>query len=162
LSIPLQSNHAGSEEIHALVKALVEGDTSEVKLLAANNAALAQLELARFRKTRALLFNDINVGVDDAQSLKWLAALDRLNASPTPNDGKPLRPFRSSIWARPRTQFLAARAALSSACSRRAQLVLRGNPTTNSQITDAALKSVTQYSCPMRQYQHPAPTGNHI
>lgn len=39
LSIPLQSNHAGSEEIHALVKALVEGDTSEVKLLAANNVA---------------------------------------------------------------------------------------------------------------------------
>ena len=77
LSIPLQSNHAGSEEIHALVKALVEGDTSEVKLLAANNVALVQLEHARIRKTRAVFFNDINVGVDDAQNLKRLAALDR-------------------------------------------------------------------------------------
>jgi hypothetical protein len=77
LSIPLQSNHAVSEEIHALVKALVEGDTSEVKLLAANNVALVELELARIRKTRAVLLNDINVGLDDAQSLKRLAALDR-------------------------------------------------------------------------------------
>ena len=40
LSIPLQSNHAGSEEIRALVKALVEGDTSEVKLLAANGQSI--------------------------------------------------------------------------------------------------------------------------
>jgi hypothetical protein len=55
LSIPLQSNHAGSEEIRALVKALVEGDTSEVKLLAANSVALVELELARIRKTRARL-----------------------------------------------------------------------------------------------------------
>ena len=96
LSIPLQSNHAGSEEIHALVKALVEGDTNEVKLLAANSVALVQLELARIRKTRAVLFNDINVGVDDAQSLKRLAALDRYERIANAKRRK-LRPFRSSI-----------------------------------------------------------------
>jgi hypothetical protein len=77
LSIPPQSDHAGLEEIHALVQALVEGDPSEMKLVAANNVALAQLELARIRTTRAALFADINGGRDDAQSLKRLAALDR-------------------------------------------------------------------------------------
>ena len=39
--------------------------------------AATVLEHARIRKTRAVLFNDINVGVDDAQRLKRLAALDR-------------------------------------------------------------------------------------
>jgi hypothetical protein len=77
LSIPLQPNHRGSEEIYALVQALVEGNTSEAKLLAASDVALAQLELARVRKTRAALFVDINVGLGDAQSWKRLAALDR-------------------------------------------------------------------------------------
>jgi hypothetical protein len=77
LSIPLHPSHVGSEEVHALVEALVEGDTSEVKLLAANDEALAQLELARVRETRAALFADINIGLNDAQTLKRLAALDR-------------------------------------------------------------------------------------
>jgi hypothetical protein len=77
LSIPWQPNHAGSEEIDALVKALVEGDSREVKLLAAHDVALAQLELARVRKTRAAMFATIDVGLDDAQWWKRLAALDR-------------------------------------------------------------------------------------
>jgi hypothetical protein len=77
LSIPLQPNHAGSEGVDALVKALVEGDPSEVKLLAAHDVAIAQLELARVRKTRAALFAAIDVDLDDAPSWKRLAALDR-------------------------------------------------------------------------------------
>jgi hypothetical protein len=77
LSIPLPSDHAGSEEIHALIQALVERDPSEMKLVAANDVVLAQLELARIRTTRAALFADINADRGDAQSLKRLAALDR-------------------------------------------------------------------------------------
>jgi hypothetical protein len=56
------------------LKALVERDTSEVKLLAANSVALVELELARIRKTRAVLFNDINVGLDDARSVNPITA----------------------------------------------------------------------------------------
>ena len=37
LSIPRQPEHAGLEEIHALVQALVEKDPSEIKLVAAND-----------------------------------------------------------------------------------------------------------------------------
>jgi hypothetical protein len=77
LSISRQSDHVGSEEIHALVQALVEGDPSEMKLVAANDVVLAQLELAHIRTTRAALFADINADRDDAQSLERLAALDR-------------------------------------------------------------------------------------
>jgi hypothetical protein len=39
---------------------LVEGGTSEVKLLAANSVALVELELARIRKTRAVLSEAAN------------------------------------------------------------------------------------------------------
>ena len=77
LSLPLQPDHAGSGEILALVQALVEGDASEMNLVAANEVALAQLELARIRTTRAALFADNNAVPGDAQSLKRLAALDR-------------------------------------------------------------------------------------
>jgi hypothetical protein len=77
LSLPLQPDHAGSEEIHALVQALLEGDASELKLVAANDVVRAQLELARIRTARAALFADIIAGLDDIQSLKQLAALDR-------------------------------------------------------------------------------------
>jgi hypothetical protein len=48
-----------------------------MKLVAANDVVMAQLELARIRTTRAALFADINADLDDAQSLKRLAALDR-------------------------------------------------------------------------------------
>ena len=125
LSIPLQSNYAGSEEIHALVKALVEGDTSEVKLLAANNVALVQLELPRIRKTRAVLFTDINVGLDDAQSLKRLAALDR---------------YERTAHAK-RRKAASPRGAVEHLFSTH-QTGPQGHPTANSQITDAALRSV--------------------
>jgi hypothetical protein len=77
LSLPLQSDHAGLEEIHALVQALVEKDPSEIKLVAANDVVLAQQELARIRTTRAALFADIHADRGDAKSWKRLAALDR-------------------------------------------------------------------------------------
>jgi hypothetical protein len=77
LSIPSQPNHAGWERVGALVEALVEGDPSEVKLLAATDVALAQLELARVRQTRAAMSAAIDVDLDDARSWKRLAALDR-------------------------------------------------------------------------------------
>jgi hypothetical protein len=77
LSIPLQPDHAGPEMFLALVAALKEDNSEEARLVAAHDVALAQLEVARIHSIRAALFADINRGLDDAQSLKRLAALDR-------------------------------------------------------------------------------------
>ena len=76
-SLMAEFSQRGVEQVHALVQALVEGDPSEVKRVAANDVAIAQLELARIRTTRAASFAHINVGCDDTESLKRLAALDR-------------------------------------------------------------------------------------